>query len=216
MKGKSACFAAMLLLATLVAGSAQATVYSGSTSGIFNIGNNDNILSFSNGAEYSVWGQDFTAETCNPFRVLCFCTDNNGFDCSDSQYNNIPLELTLDFTDPATLGTQSFTYMMDVSFEQDQWGCWCIKWNDDPVVLELRTDEFEVGDVIYTFELLGFSCDGQTFTDTLYVEDLDGCWGSCTGIWGHIGETIIPEPATLALGLIGLSGMGLLRRRKKE
>ena len=222
---------AMVLSVLLAASSAHAIVFSGNSSANFMVGDYNNVLEVSNGAEFTAYGQNFSAQDGQAFQVLNFNAENNGFDWSTTSIKDVPLELTLNFSLPSSAGSQSFTYTMDFTFVQDSFSVFRgVQLNPDPVELALATNTFQADGRSYTFELLGFSNNGTSFSDTLYVSDDTSRYCPCpcppsgvwSGVWGRIVEVpvpnddpVVPEPATLSLGLLGLGGMGLIRRRKK-
>jgi len=74
------------------------------------------------------------------------------------------------------------------------------------------TDSFNIGGILYTVILTGFSTDGGVTISPDFISD-EGA-DNVIGLYGRIVATSdIPEPSTLALFGLGLAAMGLMRKR---
>lgn len=141
--------------------------------------------------------------------TVCF---HNSLTQAGTNVDSVPLDIELSFTSPP-VGPTPFTY--DLTFELG----WFIL-PDAMVITPVGETSvtFDYDGVEYTVELLGFM-QGDHYVDEIVVQEGHSEHATLYGIiTGEPGDDpddpIIPEPATLALTLLGTAAFGIARRRR--
>jgi hypothetical protein len=185
--------------------SSGGVVYSGVGTNVFTTGT-PLEGSFTNSLTFT--GMSFTDILSDtPFAVGHF-TYYNGETAVGTSVDEVPLDITLTFTDPSGL-VKTFTYAFHFEYTPN---------TGDP---EADADEiyplnvystttFTADSQLYTLKLLGFSNDsGSTINSVFKAYENTTCEAD---LYGEI--VIIPAPGAVILGFIGTGFIGWLRKRR--
>lgn len=107
---------------------------------------------------YSVDGLNFSTTEDSQFAIADL-SYTNGQTTLGSTVNTVPLDLTLDFTNPSGL-SETFTYTFDFNFTPNNTGNPVLDGDTLSVTDVFSNTSFDVGGESFTLEILGFSNDG--------------------------------------------------------
>lgn len=213
-----------------------AQTFSGNSSGTFgtpNFGTNSSAVfsgvgtdtfAFGDGTafdsppnQYSFAGNSFSTTLDSLFQVGDF-TYYNGTTLLGTTVDSVPLNISLNFTDPSGV-TQAFSFNLQNNSTPNTGTA---EQNADFVfpTNSIGTQTFTVGTTEYTLALNGFSQNGGVTTvDQFRVLEDEG---TTAGLFGRItiapDSEPIPEPASM-LGILALSALGggsLLKRKRQQ
>lgn len=115
-------------------------------------------LSGSSNNVYAVDGLSFSTTEDAQFAIADL-SYTNGTTTSGSTVDTVPLDLTLDFTNPSGL-SETFTFTFDFNFTPNLTGNPVLDGDTLSVMNVFSNTSFDVGGEPFTLEILGFSNDG--------------------------------------------------------
>ena len=219
MIGNKPLFFWVIFLVLLSASLCSAVDFTGSSSAVFGIptptegktysgvGTNE----FTNGNGY--YGNDptkvtlgsinFSTEVTKPFSIGQL-TYFNGITMVGSTVDSVPVDLVINFSGPKIF-SENFSFWFEFNMRPNTGG------PDESDILIVHdvysTKTFNVNNVLYELELLGFGNDAETIISEFELEELDTVQSY---LWAEI--NVIPEPCTVII--FGLGGLTVLRRKK--